>query len=190
MAKKRPISEQLREAIRRSGKTRYRISLETGISESILSRFVNQGPGCPWPTSTFCASALGLDWYSKPNARARGRQSEIIGAPMASLSSDKGGNRLIQFARKGQGRGTLRLGKVPLSTARKVKGHVEELIAANRMQQAVEPRTAAWVAALEDEMAAKLAAVDLIAPRGQGGLMLWAFLDRTASRIDVKPATK
>ena len=45
MAKKRPISEQLREAIRRSGKTRYRISLETGISESILSRFVNRRAG-------------------------------------------------------------------------------------------------------------------------------------------------
>lgn len=40
MAKKK-ISDQLREAIERSGKTRYRISLETGISQSQLSRFVN-----------------------------------------------------------------------------------------------------------------------------------------------------
>ena len=45
MPTKPRISEQLREAIRRSGKTRYRISLETGISESILSRFVNRGAG-------------------------------------------------------------------------------------------------------------------------------------------------
>jgi hypothetical protein len=40
MAKKL-ISDQLREAIERSGKTRYRISLETGITQSQLSRFVN-----------------------------------------------------------------------------------------------------------------------------------------------------
>jgi hypothetical protein len=40
MAAKR-ISDQLREAIERSGKTRYRISLETGITQSQLSRFVN-----------------------------------------------------------------------------------------------------------------------------------------------------
>jgi hypothetical protein len=40
MAKKR-ISDQLREAIARCGKTRYRIHKETGIAESQLSRFVN-----------------------------------------------------------------------------------------------------------------------------------------------------
>ena len=40
MAKKL-ISEQLREAIDRSGKTRYRIYMETGIAQSQLSRFVN-----------------------------------------------------------------------------------------------------------------------------------------------------
>jgi transcriptional regulator with XRE-family HTH domain len=40
MAKKL-ISDQLREAIERSGKTRYQISLETGITQSQLSRFVN-----------------------------------------------------------------------------------------------------------------------------------------------------
>ena len=111
---------------------------------------------------------------------------------MASLSSDKGGNRVIQFTREGQGRGTLRLGKISLATARKVHGHVEELIAANRMQQAVEPRTAAWVASLKDKMAAKLAAVDLIAPReAKAASLLGPFLDSyVSSRIDVKPATK
>jgi hypothetical protein len=38
---KKLISQQLREAIGRSGKTRYRIHKETGIAESQLSRFVN-----------------------------------------------------------------------------------------------------------------------------------------------------
>ncbi len=45
MAKKHPISDQLRAAIRQCGKTRYRIAQETDISESILSRFVNRGAG-------------------------------------------------------------------------------------------------------------------------------------------------
>lgn len=40
MAKKL-ISDQVREAIARCGKTRYRIHKETGIAESQLSRFVN-----------------------------------------------------------------------------------------------------------------------------------------------------
>jgi hypothetical protein len=40
MAKKL-ISNQLRDAIERCGKTRYRIHKETGIAESQLSRFIN-----------------------------------------------------------------------------------------------------------------------------------------------------
>lgn len=40
MAKKL-ISDQLREAIKHCGKTRYRIYKETGIPESQLSRFYN-----------------------------------------------------------------------------------------------------------------------------------------------------
>jgi hypothetical protein len=35
------ISDQLREAIRTCGKSRYRIAAETGIPQSTLSRFVN-----------------------------------------------------------------------------------------------------------------------------------------------------
>lgn len=43
MAKQRAktMSEVLRHAIETSGKTRYRISVDTGISESVLSRFVS-----------------------------------------------------------------------------------------------------------------------------------------------------
>ncbi len=36
------IAEQLRQAIARSDKTRYRISQESGISQAVLSRFVNR----------------------------------------------------------------------------------------------------------------------------------------------------
>lgn len=39
--KKKPISEQLIEAIESSDLSRYRISKETGIAQSTLSEFVN-----------------------------------------------------------------------------------------------------------------------------------------------------
>ena len=45
MKAKGPLSEQLRDAIRRCGMTRYAISQRTGIAQSILSRFVNTGAG-------------------------------------------------------------------------------------------------------------------------------------------------
>ena len=35
------ISDQLRDAIERCGKTRYRISMESGVSQAQLSRFFN-----------------------------------------------------------------------------------------------------------------------------------------------------
>lgn len=35
-----PISKQLRDAIRASGYSRYRLSQETGVGQSVLSRFM------------------------------------------------------------------------------------------------------------------------------------------------------
>jgi len=45
MAKKQRFSDMLRHAVERSKLTRYRISLQTGIAQSILSRFIHQGAG-------------------------------------------------------------------------------------------------------------------------------------------------
>ena len=45
MATNSRLSDQLRKAILQSDKTRYRISIETGIAQSILSRFINQDAG-------------------------------------------------------------------------------------------------------------------------------------------------
>lgn len=39
------IGDQLRRAIERSGKSRYRISKETGITQSVLSRFMHGTAG-------------------------------------------------------------------------------------------------------------------------------------------------
>jgi integrase len=111
---------------------------------------------------------------------------------MASLSSDKAGNRMIQFPRPGAPHGTLRLGKISLAKARKVKGHVEDLVSAKRMQQAVESRTANWVADLDDDLHGRLATVGLVAPRNAKPMAtLGPFLDAyVTGRHDVKPATK
>lgn len=38
---KQPFSEQLRQAVLTCGKSRYRISKQTGVTEAQLSRFVN-----------------------------------------------------------------------------------------------------------------------------------------------------
>jgi len=46
VAKKRPIKvdDQLRQAIRYSGKTHYRLAKDAGISPDILDRFMSKNP--------------------------------------------------------------------------------------------------------------------------------------------------
>jgi hypothetical protein len=41
MAKQPTLSDQLRKAIHDSGKSRYRLSCESGVDQAALSRFVN-----------------------------------------------------------------------------------------------------------------------------------------------------
>ena len=109
---------------------------------------------------------------------------------MASLSSDKNGNRVIQFQREGQGRGTLRLGKIPMSIA---QGAGARRGARRRKPNAASRRAAhrRWVSEIGDDLHAKLAALELVASRaGKVTATLGAFLEGyVTSRIDVKPAT-
>jgi transcriptional regulator with XRE-family HTH domain len=60
MATNEPIAEQLRRAIERSGKTRYRISMESGISQAVLSRFVNRQRELSLANADALCEALGL----------------------------------------------------------------------------------------------------------------------------------
>lgn len=61
MTKKQPFSEQLRRAIRESELTRYRIWQETGISQSVLCRFVNNaGVGLSLDAVDKLVDCLGL----------------------------------------------------------------------------------------------------------------------------------
>ena len=56
------VSEQLRRAVETCGQTRYRISQETGIPESVLSRFVAGGAGVR-------SAELASDSEQEPNPR-------------------------------------------------------------------------------------------------------------------------
>jgi hypothetical protein len=98
---------------------------------------------------------------------------------MASISTDSRGNVAIQFMADRKRR-TLRLGKIGRRTAEKIKGHVEDLAAAKRMRQSFEPRTASSVADLDDGMAGRVAALELITSRTpMPTVTLGAFLEST-----------
>ena len=62
MAKKYvKLSDQIRSAIESSGVTRYRISKETGIAESVLSRFMHGHAGLQMDTLDTLGEYLKLE---------------------------------------------------------------------------------------------------------------------------------
>ena len=65
MAKKQPLSEWLRRAVKQADLTRYEISKRTGIAQSILSRFVNQGAGLSLDSIDKLCDCLGLELASE-----------------------------------------------------------------------------------------------------------------------------
>lgn len=68
----KPFSEQLREAVQRSGKTRYRISMETGIAQSALSRFVNDSSvGLSLANIDLLCESIGAELVLKPEVTKR-----------------------------------------------------------------------------------------------------------------------
>ena len=61
MSKKRvKFSEQIKDAIERSGLTRYRISKLSGISAAVLSRFVNGKTGLNLSNLDRLADVIGI----------------------------------------------------------------------------------------------------------------------------------
>ena len=72
---KKPFSEQLRAAIRESQLTRYEIWKQTGILQSVLSRFVNGGT-VSLDTVDVLVEFLGLELVPKP-AKKRTPKREV-----------------------------------------------------------------------------------------------------------------
>ncbi|MBX9585240.1 MAG: site-specific integrase [Gemmataceae bacterium] len=104
---------------------------------------------------------------------------------MASLSTDKTGNRVIPFVAGDGKRRTIRLGKVSKKTAEGVELRVEYLQSAATSRLPLDGETARWVADIGDD----LAAVGLIPVRQSE--TLGAFLDGylTRRRADAKGGT-
>ena len=73
MAKKETFSEQLRQAIENSGLTRYQISKETGIHQSILGRFVHGEMGLAMETIDRLCEFLGLSISQQRKQRKKGK---------------------------------------------------------------------------------------------------------------------
>lgn len=63
------IIEQITKAIEKSGISRYQISKDTGIDQSVLYRIVNGG-GCSIETADLLCEYLGLEL--RPKTRKRG----------------------------------------------------------------------------------------------------------------------
>jgi len=114
---------------------------------------------------------------------------------MASISTDKKGLRRILFVGADGKRHPIRLGRVPIKTARTIKTHVEALAAAALGGHAPDPETSAWVGSRDSVLYDKLAAVGLVSPREPKpeaqATALGDFLDQyIAGRTDVKPRTR
>jgi integrase len=111
---------------------------------------------------------------------------------MASISKDAHGNHIVQFVGAGRRRWTIRLGRVSKRAAETIALHVEKLNTAKIMGQPVEAETARFVAKCTNDLADRLARVELIAPRQTAPkAALGNFLDEYIERRkDVKPATK
>jgi integrase len=110
---------------------------------------------------------------------------------MASISTDSGGNVRIMFAAPGGGRKTIYLGKVSKKVAAAVKLRVESLVGSIAGGAPVDPQTAAWTATVSDDLAAKLAAVGLMAERQSQKLrpFLDQYIGGRATDGHTKPAT-
>lgn len=63
------IEAQLLQAIRSSGMTRYRLAKISGVSEGILSLFVNGHRSLTLPTAAKLAKALNLELRPKKKGR-------------------------------------------------------------------------------------------------------------------------
>jgi hypothetical protein len=67
------FTDQLRRAILDSGRTRYAIGRESGVAESVLSRFVRGERGLSSESIDVLMEYLGLE--IRPQRKARGRKT-------------------------------------------------------------------------------------------------------------------
>jgi len=72
------ILDRLRQAIRESGKTRYRLAEDSGIAESALSRLMSGERGLSIETADKLAETLGLEIIIRPVKREAGKARDAV----------------------------------------------------------------------------------------------------------------
>ena len=70
------IEKQLKQAIIESGMSRYRISKESGLTESQLSYFVNDKRSLTLPAAAKLAKVLGLELTSKKRKKVKRKRKQ------------------------------------------------------------------------------------------------------------------
>ena len=88
---------------------------------------------------------------------------------MASISTDKQGNRRILFTDLAGYRKQIRLGRMPLKKAESMKRHVEQIISSQLSGIAIPDETAVWVSKLTGPMLERLARVGMAKRRDVSG---------------------
>lgn len=111
------------------------------------------------------------------------RRSEIV----ASIGKDRNGRKRILYVAEDGSRKTIRMGKCSMRQAEQFKTKLENLIG-GRYSGGLDDDTSRWLAALPDDIYAKLSSVGLVEERAS--LRLGEFLDSyIKGRVDVKPGT-
>lgn len=106
---------------------------------------------------------------------------------LASITTRKNGSRFITFV-DAEGRSRhITLGKVPKRSAETIKPKIEDLVFAAKHGHSPRDETTRWMAALDDQMYAKLVHVGLVAPRQNTTLQTWIDQYLEARRSEIKP---
>lgn len=118
---------------------------------------------------------------------------------MASISTDKNGNRRVLFKHVDGSRQAVYLGPVPMGVAAKFKQNIERILIAMKTGQSIESATIEWLVGLSDDLHAKLCSHGLAQPRvaatekgkADAKPMLGDFLrEYIDGRTGIKPRTK
>lgn len=110
---------------------------------------------------------------------------------MASITTDSGGLRRIQFVAKDGSRKAIRLGKVSKRDAESFKLKLESLLSAKLLGNSPDREASLWLLGLSDDMHAKLADFELTEPRRpKSDCTLAGFVDSfIVGRTDMKSTT-
>ena len=107
---------------------------------------------------------------------------------MATLIRDPGGAKRVQVqVRKGY-RPAIRLGKMDVHSAEKIRLRIEALVV-GRITGAVDPETARWLVGLDDSLHERIARTGLVPSRQRTHATLARLLDAFFETLDVKPQT-